>query len=84
MASKLRSVFEHGIWREPVAKLKVYAEERGIEVQWDGDSLVFDGSIGHQHSILKLLDEDRTEGPVSGRTYDSAAKQAVDVPSTGE
>jgi len=80
MASKLRSVYEHGIWREPPEKLKAYAVERGIDVDWDGDRLVFDGSIERQHAILKLLDEDRTEGPVSGRTYDSAAKQAVEVP----
>jgi hypothetical protein len=81
MSSKLHNVFLNGIWREPVDKLKVYAAERGIEVEWDGDALVFDGSIGRQHAILKLLDEDRTLGPVSGRTYDSAAKQAVEVPS---
>jgi hypothetical protein len=79
MASKLDNVYRNGIWREPVEELKVYGEERGIEVQWNGDALVFDGSIGHQHAILKLLDEDRTEGPVSGRTYDSAAKQTVDL-----
>jgi hypothetical protein len=80
MSSKLHNVFRNGIWREPVDKLKIYAAERGIEVQWDGDALVFDGSIAHQHAILKLLDEDRTLGPVSGRTYDSAAKQAVEIP----
>jgi hypothetical protein len=79
MASKLQRVAEQGIWKEPVDTLKAYAKERGIAVEWDGDALVFDGSIDHQHAILKLLDEDRTHGPVSGRTYDSAAKQAVDV-----
>jgi hypothetical protein len=79
MSSKLQSVFENGIWREPVANLKAYASERGIEVRWDGDRLVFDGSLEHQHAILKLLDEDRTHGPVSGRTYDSAAKQTVEL-----
>jgi hypothetical protein len=83
MSSKLHSVFQYGIWREPVDKLKVYAAERGIEVEWDGDALVFDGSIGRQHAILKLLDEDRTHGPVSGRTYDSAAKQTVELPAKG-
>jgi hypothetical protein len=82
MASKLQSVAEHGIWDRPVPELKRYAEERGIAVEWRGDALVFDGSVEHQFAILKLLDEDRTHGPVSGRTYDSAAKQAVDIART--
>ena len=80
LASKLQSVAENGIWERPVAELKSYATERGIPVEWDGDALVFDGSIDRQSAILKLLDEDRTHGPVSGRTYDSAAKQAIDLP----
>jgi hypothetical protein len=80
LASKLQNVVEHGIWKKPVPELKAYAAERGIPVEWDGDALVFDGSIDRQSAILKLLDEDRTHGPVSGRTYDSAAKQAVEVP----
>jgi hypothetical protein len=80
MASKLQKVAESGIWDRPVATLKIYAEERGIDVEWDGDALVFDGSIEHQQAILKLLDEGRTLGPVSGRTFDSAAKQVVEVP----
>jgi hypothetical protein len=79
MASKLQKVAEQGIWDQPIETLKTYAEERGIDVEWDGDALVFNGSLDHQHAILKLLDEDRTHGPVSGRTYDSAAKQAVDL-----
>jgi hypothetical protein len=80
MASKLQKVAESGIWDHPVDTLKSYAKERGIDVEWDGDALVFDGSIEHQQAILKLLDEGRTLGPVSGRTFDSAAKQAVSVP----
>jgi hypothetical protein len=80
MASKLQKVAESGIWDHPVETLKSYAQERGIEVEWDGDALVFDGSIEHQQAILKLLDEGRTLGPVSGRTFDSAAKQVVSVP----
>jgi hypothetical protein len=78
-ASKLQSVAEQGIWGEPIEELKTYAAERGLVVEWtDEDELVFDGSIENQWAILKLLDEDRTEGPVSGRTYDSAAKVRVD------
>lgn len=79
MASKLKHVVDTGIWREPVSTLKQYAIERGIDVVWDGDELVFDGSIERQFAILKLLAEDRTHGPVSGRTYDSAAKQEVSL-----
>lgn len=79
MASKLQNIVEGGIWDKPIAELKQYAIEREIAVEWDGDALVFDGSIEHQFAILKLLDEDRTHGPVSGRTYDSAAKQAVEL-----
>lgn len=79
MASKLQNIAENGIWDRPIDELKQYAAERGIIVKWDGDALVFDGSIENQFAILKLLDEDRTHGPVSGRTYDSAAKQAVDL-----
>lgn len=79
MASKLKHVVETGIWREPISTLKKYAVERGIDVVWDKDELVFDGSIERQFAILKLLGEDRTHGPVSGRTYDSAAKQVVSL-----
>lgn len=83
LASKLQSVARNGIWEKPVAELKAYAAERAIPVEWDGDALVFDGSIERQSAILKLLDEDRTHGPVSGRTYDTAAKQAVELPGGG-
>ncbi|HET7418146.1 MAG TPA: Kiwa anti-phage protein KwaB-like domain-containing protein [Solirubrobacterales bacterium] len=79
MASKLQNIAENGIWDKPISELKQYALEREIAVEWDGDALVFDGSLEHQFAILKLLDEDRTHGPVSGRTYDSAAKQAVEL-----
>ncbi|MEA2442517.1 MAG: hypothetical protein QOH76_3941 [Thermoleophilaceae bacterium] len=79
MASKLKRVADDGIWGEPIDELKTYAEERGLDVVWtDDDELAFDGSIENQWSILKLLDEDRTEGPVSGRTYDSAAKVRIE------
>jgi hypothetical protein len=84
LASKLQSVIENGIWEKPIPELKAYATQRGIPVEWDGDALVFDGSIDRQSAILKLLDEDRTHGPVSGRTYDSAAKQAVKLPEPEE
>jgi hypothetical protein len=42
-----------------------------------GDNLVFEDSIESQWNILKLLDEDRTEGPVSHRHYESAAERQI-------
>jgi hypothetical protein len=83
MASKLQKVAESGIWDYPLGELREYAVERGIDVVWEGDALVFDDSIENQQEILKLLDEGRTLGPVSGRTFDSAAKQVVSVPGEG-
>jgi Domain of unknown function (DUF4868) len=77
MASKLKRVAENGIWTEDVAKLKDYAKRWNIHVDWKGDALVFDGSIERQWGILKLLDEDGTTGPVTGRKYESAAKRRV-------
>lgn len=80
MASKLKRVAEDGIWAQPIDDLKDYAEERGLDIVWtNDDELVFDGTIENQWAILKLLDEDRTVGPVSGRTYDSAAKIRVEI-----
>jgi hypothetical protein len=60
-----------------VDQLKAYAKQWNIAVEWDGDALVFNGSVEHQWAILKLLDEDGTTGPVSGRRYESAAKRRV-------
>jgi hypothetical protein len=56
---------------------KQYAQDRGIDVTWHGEALVYEKTIEKQWNILKLLDEDGTEGPVSGRTYDSLAKREV-------
>jgi hypothetical protein len=78
MASKLKKVAERGLHLTATpAEMKDYAMEFDIAVTWDGDSLVFDGSLESQWSILKLLDEDRTEGPVTHRHYESAAKREI-------
>lgn len=75
---KLEKVARGGIWREPVATLKKYSEQYGLTVEWGSDGgLVFDDSFEKQWEILKLLDEDRTRGPVSGRKYESSAKRRV-------
>ncbi len=78
MASKLRRVAERGLHlTSSPAQLRDYATRYKIEVQWDADDLIFDGSLEGQWAILKLLDEDRTEGPLSHRHYESATKREV-------
>ena len=77
MASKLKHEVEHGIldW----SRRRYQAVQRGLRPQdpWNGDNLVFEDSIEGQWNILKLLAEDRTEGPVSHRHYESAAKREI-------
>jgi len=78
MASKLKRVSENGLHLTSTpAQLQDYARKYAIKVTWDGDTLIFDGSLEGQWAILKLLDEDRTEGPVSHRHYESAAKRQI-------
>jgi hypothetical protein len=78
MASKLRRVAERGLHlTSNSTQLRDYAEKYKIAVKWDKDDLVFDGSLEGQWAILKLLDEDRTEGPLSHRHYESADKREV-------
>lgn len=80
MASKLKRVAEKGIQHWGRAKLKQYAQDYTLDVKWGGaddNDLVFEGTLEGQWKILKLLDEDRTRGPVSGRHYESAAKRTV-------
>lgn len=77
MASKLQRVADTGIHDRAIGELKDYAASHSIDVTWNGDALVFDGSIEAQWNILKLLDEDRTDGPVSGRVYESSSKRTI-------
>jgi hypothetical protein len=77
MASKLKHVVEQGITDTPVADLRAYGENHGIEVTWNGDAMVYEPTLQRQWNILKLLDEDHTLGPVSQRTYESSAKRRV-------
>jgi hypothetical protein len=77
MGSKLKHVVEHGIMGWSVADIRQYSVDYDLKIQWNGDSLVFEDSIEAQWNILKLLDEDRTEGPVSHRHYESAAKRQI-------
>jgi hypothetical protein len=77
MASKLQRVVSDGLMNRPIADLKKYAQERKIDVTWNGNALVYENSIEKQWNILKLLNEDHTLGPVSGRTFDSPVKRRV-------
>jgi hypothetical protein len=59
------------------AELRKYADDYSIDVDWNGDNLVFDGSIEKQWNILRLLDEARTLGPVTGKHWDTSSKVQV-------
>jgi hypothetical protein len=39
--------------------------------------MVFDGSVEKQWNILRLLDEARTLGPVTGKHWDTSSKTEV-------
>jgi hypothetical protein len=57
--------------------LRNYGHEYGIEVDWNGDRMVFDGSVKKQWNILRLLDEARTLGPVTGKHWETSSKVEV-------
>jgi len=57
--------------------LRKYAKEYSIAVEWKGDRMVFDGSVETQWNILRLLDEARTLGPVTGKHWDTSSKTQV-------
>jgi hypothetical protein len=77
MMTKLKRVAENKLYLQPVERLREYAQEYQIEVEWEDGSLVFDGSLEKQWNILKLLDESGTLGPVSGKKYEVAAKVEI-------
>jgi hypothetical protein len=78
MASKLNRIAQRGLQLTSTPdQLREYADTFEIEISWDGDALFFDGSLESQWNIFKLLDEDRTEGPLSHRHYESAAKREI-------
>ncbi|MBS1882109.1 MAG: DUF4868 domain-containing protein [Actinobacteria bacterium] len=76
MASKLASVIEQGHYEKPIEVLREYSDrypELGVE--WNGDALVFDGSLEKQWSILRLLDEAGFTGELSGEKFEAPAKR---------
>lgn len=76
MASKLESVIEQGHYKKPVEVLRAYSDKYPeLGVEWDGEALVFDGSLERQWSILRLLDEAGFTGELSGEKFEAPAKR---------
>lgn len=76
MASKLESVIEQGHYKKPIPVLRDYADRYPeLKVEWNGDALVFDGSLEKQWAILRLLDEAGFTGELSGEKFEAPAKR---------
>ena len=78
MMVKLQRIVERADMhtRDPEV-LRKYGQEYAIDVDWNGDQMVFDGSVEKQWNILRLLDEARTLGPVTGKHWDTSSKTEV-------
>jgi len=78
MMVKLQRIIERAdMHTRPVEDLRRYGQEYSIDVHWNGDRMVFDGSVEKQWNILRLLDEARTLGPVTGKHWDTSSKTEV-------
>jgi Kiwa protein KwaB-like len=78
MMVKLQRIIERAdMHTRPIADLRTYAQDYSIDIDWNGDRLVFDGSVEKQWNILRLLDEARTLGPVTGKHWDTSSKTEV-------
>lgn len=78
MMVKLQRIIERAdMHTRPPDQLRNYGQEYGIEVDWNGDRMVFDGSVEKQWNILRLLDEARTLGPVTGKHWETSSKVEV-------
>lgn len=78
MAVKLsRIVARADMHTRPVAVLRKYGLDYKIDVDWNDDRMVFNGSVEKQWNILRLLDEAHTLGPVTGKKWESATKTEV-------
>lgn len=78
MAVKLSRIIERAdMHTKPPAVLRKYGRDYSIDVDWNGDAMVFDSSMGKQWNILRLLDEAHTLGPITGKHWDSASKVEV-------
>ena len=61
----------------PAPVLRKYGQDYKIDVAWNEDRMVFDGSVEKQWNILRLLDEAHTLGPVTGKKWESSTKTEV-------
>jgi hypothetical protein len=78
MMVKLQRIVERAdMHTRPAQVLREYGEEYSIPVDWDGDTMIFDGAVERQWNILRLLDEARTLGPVTGKHWDTSSKTEV-------
>jgi hypothetical protein len=78
MMVKLQGIIDRAdMHTRPPQVLRQYALEYSIAVDWNGDRMIFDGSIERQWNILRLLDEARTLGPVTGKHWDTSSKTQV-------
>ncbi len=78
MMVKLQGIIERAdMHTKPPDVLRTYAAEYSIDIEWNDDSMVFDGSVEKQWNILRLLDEARTLGPVTGKHWDTSSKVQV-------
>jgi hypothetical protein len=76
MASKLENVIDQGHYKKPISVLREYSDRYpGLKVEWNGDALVFDGSLEKQWAILRLLDEAGFTGELSGEKFEAPAKR---------
>jgi hypothetical protein len=78
MMVKLQGIIDRAdMHTRPPDVLRKYAAEYSIAVDWNEDNMVFDGSVEKQWNILRLLDEARTLGPVTGKHWDTSSKIQV-------
>lgn len=78
MAVKLSRIIERAdMHTRPPRVLRQYGKDYNIVIEWDRDQMVFDGSVENQWNILRLLDEARTLGPVTGKKWDTSSKTEV-------
>jgi Domain of unknown function (DUF4868) len=78
MMVKLQRIIDRAdMHTRPPEVLRNYGQDYGIAVDWNGDRMVFDGSVEKQWNILRLLDEARTLGPVTGKHWETSSKVEV-------
>jgi hypothetical protein len=78
MMVKLQGIIDRAdMHTRPPDVLRTYAAEYSIDIEWNGDRMIFDGSVEKQWNILRLLDEARTLGPVTGKHWDTSSKTQV-------